>query len=164
MNELVEIARIISDGDPEVIDEVSACAEAPAVWFSEHEERYMDRMVRFEDGPDVVKWIGMVDILEEHNYVCERDWKDEKADFVYFLSGLEGTKRLGLEIDPDQLDENGGIEEWCGILNENWEDRQCCAAAVGIDSDSFVLFPCTLEQLERLGQLAAVTNYSIEKV
>ena len=42
--------------------------------------------------------------------------------------------------------------------------KRICSAAIGIDSDSFVLFPCTLAQLERLRRLAETTDYSIEKV
>lgn len=163
-DELIEIARIISDGDEDVLKEVTCCANTPDAWFSEHQEHYDDRGISFEDGLAVVQWIGMVDILEDHNYVCERDWKDEKEDFLYFFSNLKGTKRLELELDPDWLDESGDIEQWCGVLDEKWADRQCCAAAIGIDSDSYVLFPCAMEQLERLGELAAVTDYRIERV
>ena len=106
----------------------------------------------------------MVDILEEHNFVCERDWKDEKEDFAYFFGNLVGTKRFGLELDPGWLDEDGDIEQWCGILNEKWAPHQCCAGAININSDSFVLFPCPLSQLEQLKKLAETTDYSIERV
>lgn len=163
-SELLEIGRIISDGDEAVLRELTACAADPAAYFAAHKVRYSERSVAISDGPDLIRWIGMVDILEEHNFVCERDWKDEKEDFVYFFSRLVGIKRLQLELDPDWLDEEGDIEQWCGVLNKKWAFSQCCAAAINIDSDSFVLFPCPLAQLERLAQLAETTDYSIGKV
>ncbi len=161
---LIEIGRIISDGDEAVLEELTACAADPAAYFAAHEEQYRERAIDSPEEPDLIRWIGMVDILEARNFVCERDWKDEKEDFFYFFSNLAGIRRLQLEMDPDWLDEDGDIEQWCGILDEKWSSRQCCAAAIGIDSDSFVLFPCTLAQLERLRGLAETTDYSIEKV
>ena len=40
----------------------------------------------------------MVDTLEKYNYVCERDWKDEFEDFIYFLSNL---KTFDIDINYD---------------------------------------------------------------
>ena len=161
---LIEIGRIISDGDEAVLEELTACVTNPAAYFAAHAARYMERSIDSAGEPDLIRWIGMVDILEEHNFVCERDWKDEKEDFAYFFGNLAGIKHFGLELDPGWLDEDGDIEQWCGILNEKWAPHQCCAGAINIDSDSFVLFPCPLSQLEQLKKLAEATDYSIERV
>ncbi|MCI9444243.1 MAG: hypothetical protein K2P04_05950 [Oscillospiraceae bacterium] len=161
--ELLEIARIISDGDEAVLKEMSGCLTDTEAFYEARRERYEERCVDAGDDPLKIRLLGLVDILEEHGYVCERDWKDEKEDFFYFFSSLHGIKRLKLDMQEAWLDEDGDIEEWCGILNEKWTDRQCCAAAVGIDSDSYVLFTCTLEELARLEKLAPA-EYPIEKV
>ena len=162
--ELLEIAQIVSHGDEAVLSELTRCLTDQDVYFSAHQERYEERGIESDAEPEQIRWLGLVDILEENNYVCERDWKDEKEDFVYFFSNLSGVKRLKLEVDPDWLDESGDIEAWCRILDEKWAGQQCCAAAINIDSDSYVLFACTLEDLARLEPLAQVTDYSIEKV
>ena len=103
-----------------------------------------------------------MDILEEHGYVCERDWKDEKPDFLYFLRGLRGIERLNLEVDGDWLEEDGDVQAWCDAVTEKWEPRQCRVAAIGIDSDSYVLFPCTEGERERLGALADRLGQTID--
>ena len=162
--EILEIAQIISDGDEAVLAEVSTCLADTDVFYAAHQARYQERCVDAGAEPEQIRWLGLVDTLEEYGYVCERDWKDEKEDFVYFFSSLPGVKRLGLEINPDWLDEQGDIAAWCGVLNGKWAARHCCAAAIGIDSDSYVLFACTLEDLARLARLAESTDYVIEKV
>ena len=90
MKNLIEIGRIISGGDEAVLEELTACVTNPAAYFAAHAARYMERSIDSAGEPDLIRWIGMVDILEEHNFVCERDWKDEKEDFAYFFGNLAG--------------------------------------------------------------------------
>ncbi|MCI9564016.1 MAG: hypothetical protein HFF63_08985 [Oscillospiraceae bacterium] len=94
---LIEIGRIISDGDEAVLEELTACAADPAAYFAAHEEQYRERAIDSPEEPDLIRWIGMVDILAARNFVCERDWKDEKEDFFCFFSNLAGIRRLQLE-------------------------------------------------------------------
>lgn len=157
---LAAIARMISSGDATVLREVTACMEHPVSWFSEHQDRYEERGVDSAGDTDLVQWLGLVDILEEHGWVCERDWKDELEDFSYFLQNLQGFQALGLELDPDWFDEDDDISTWCGILTEKWEG--VCVAAIDIDSDSYVLFPVSAAQLAGLQQLAGEISHRID--
>ena len=156
---LTEIAQIISGGDEAVLQEVAACAQDPKGWFESHQERYGERSVDSSDDPDLVQWLGLVDILEAHSWVCERDWKDELEDFLYFLQQLKGCQALQLTLDPDWFDEDDDISTWCGILSENWEG--VCVAAIDIDSDSYVLFPVAFPQLAQLQKLAEEIGHRI---
>lgn len=83
--ELLEIARIISDGDEAVLKEMSGCLTDTEAFYEARRERYEERCVDAGDDPLKIRLLGLVDILEEHGYVCERDWKDEKEDFFYFF-------------------------------------------------------------------------------
>lgn len=160
---LLDIAEIISDGDGAVLEELARCVGDPGAYYAAHCARYEERGVYSAGDAEQICWLGMVDILESRGHVCERDWKDEKPDFLHFFSGLAGTKRLGLEIRGEWLAEDGDIQSWCGVLDGKWAPLHCCAA-IGIDSDSYVLFPCRLDTLERLTRLAEQTAYCIEKV
>ena len=158
---LIEIARIISGGDEEVLQDVTSCAQDPKGWFAAHQERYEERgVVDDPDDLDQVQWLGLVDILEEHGWVCERDWKDDLEDFSYFVQNLHGFQKLGLELDPDWLDEDEDISAWCGVLTEKWEG--VCVAAIDIDSDSYVLFPTSTAQLADLQRLAGEIGHRID--
>lgn len=164
---LLEIARIISGDDEAVMLDADLCVSAPTAWFSLHERRFQERQlfhIERADDLDLVRWLGLVDILEEHEHVCERDWKDEKEDFVYFLSRLSGTRRLRLSIQDKWLNEQEDIWHWSCVLNRKWRAQQCCVAAMDIDSDSYVLFPCRLSDLEKLRRLAAQEGEVIDMV
>ncbi len=159
---VLEIAKLISSGDEAVLKDVSACTEDPAGWFTAHQDRYRERCILSPDDPELIQWLGLVDILEEHGWVCERDWKDELEDFSYFVQNLHGFQKLGLELDPDWLDEDEDIPARCGVLTEKWEG--VCVAAIDIDSDSYVLFPATAPQFAQLQKLAGEIGHCIDAV
>ena len=143
---VVELARVISSGDEAVLRDITACTEDPADWFTSHQDRYRERCILSSDDPELIQWLGLVDILEEHGWVCERDWKDELEDFSYFVQNLHGFQKLGLELDPDWLDEDEDISAWCGeyVL------------------DSYVLFPTSTAQLADLQRLAGEISHRID--
>ena len=104
---LMEIARIISSGDEAVLRDITACTEDPASWFTAHQNRYEERGVDSVGDLDLVQWLGLVDILEEHGWVCERDWKDEHRDIAPLKQAedavLLDTTGLNLEQSCDRL-------------------------------------------------------------
>lgn len=148
----VEIAGIISGGDPEVAAEAAACAAAPEEFFRAHSEQYDWYYMQKHVEANMLRWDGLIFLLEAHNHVCIRDWKDEKEDFLFFLQNLSGAGRLGLEIDGEWLDEAGCISQWCQVIDRKWD--RACVAAMDQHSDSYVLFPCRVEDLEKLRVLA----------
>ena len=157
---VLEIAKLISSGDEAVLKDVTACTEDPANWFAAHQDRYAERCILSPDDPEAIQWLGLVDILEEHGWVCERDWKDELEDFSYFVQNLHGFQKLGLSLDPDWLDEDEDIPAWCGVLTEKWEGA--CVAAIDIDSDSYVLFLTSAAHFADLQRLAGEIGHRID--
>ncbi|RKI71131.1 hypothetical protein D7V91_02155 [bacterium 1xD42-67] len=157
---VLEIAKLISSGDEAVLKDVSVCTEDPVGWFTAHQDRYRERCILSSDDPELIQWLGLVDILEEHGWVCERDWEDELEDFSYFLQNLHGFQKLGLELDPDWLDEDEDVSAWCGVLTGKWEG--VCVAAIDIDSDSYVLFLTSAAQLADLQRLAGEIGHRID--
>lgn len=67
-------------------------------------------------------------------------------------------------MDPAWLDGGQDIPIWCNILAEQWEPQGVRIAAIGIDSDSYVLFPCPVAQLPTLQRLAGELGQYIESV
>lgn len=158
---LVEIARLVSDRDEQVLQEVLACVSDIQTYFSENSEQYEEHGFE-KDDEGVLRRIGLVDILEKYQYVCERGWKDERDDFIYFLQELKGTKRYGLSVEEDWLEEDGDVAAWCSILDEKWKDKNYCMAAFDIESDSYVLFPCSMADLAMLKSLAEQSGNRID--
>ncbi len=157
---LMKIARLISYGDEAVLQEVSACTADPCAWFAAHQDRYEERSILSDEDLELIQWLGLVDILEEHGYTCERDWKDEKEDFIFFVQNLKGFQEQSLTIDPAWLDGEDGIPAWCNILAEKWHGVRM--AAIGIDSDSYVLFPVSEAHFSTLQALALEIGQHID--
>ncbi|EOS63898.1 hypothetical protein C814_00632 [Anaerotruncus sp. G3(2012)] len=152
---LEQIAGIITGDDQRAMEEVRLCTREPQVYQQQYCGRYRERGIDLPDaaGNDL-QWLGVADILIEHGYAAERDWKDEKEDFIYFLSQLRPFAALGLSIQEDELDEDDGIDAWCEILARQWSAEKVRVADFGIDSDSYVLFLAGEEQLSALQKLA----------
>ncbi|MDE7035369.1 MAG: hypothetical protein K2O74_03880 [Eubacteriales bacterium] len=162
---ITEIARIVTFGDETVLRETTALANIKK-YCAEHERWLADSMLDPSTDPVRLQWLALINILETHHYVCERDWKDEKEDFVYFFSNLKGVKAYNLTIDPDWFSAQGSIPEWCSILKEKWSAQDCFAAVFDIDSDSYVLFPCSgsdFAKLQPLGKRFPEGFFIVEK-
>ena len=161
---IIEITKMITNNDKMVIGKVSSCVEDIKKYFEDHREQYSDRGIDdFEEEEEsVLCWLGMVDILDENGYVCERDYKDEKEDFVYFVNGLKGMSDYDLCIEEEWLDEDEGINEWAEILDDKWAAGGCCLASIDIDGDCFVLFPAKVSEMETLNDYAETAGYRID--
>lgn len=160
---LLEIASIISNQDPDVLEEVRLCLKDTMQYAEMNCERYAQRYIELDlVEPELLRWIGLVDCLEYNGYVCERDWKDEKPDFVHFLKSCRGMARLGLTLDENWLDESTDISDWIHVINQHWATQACCVSVIDIDSDSYVLFPCTTAERAQLKELAAQLEQRIE--
>lgn len=151
---LLEIARAVSENDAAVLEAVSRCAFDLQEFFTEQEVFFQETGMSRSRPAQELQWRGLTKILEDHGYVCERDWKDEKEDFVFFFGGLKGVRSNGLAIDPDWLDETADIPAWGAILTEKWREKGFAAAFLDIDSDSYVLFPCPTNAYSHLRELA----------
>ncbi|WP_058486455.1 DUF6630 family protein [Defluviitalea phaphyphila] len=79
----LEIARIVSFGNKDVMREVSDFISDPKHYFITHKEQYYEiGMEEFEDS-NYMRWISLVSILEKNNYVCERlEWKNLKIQII----------------------------------------------------------------------------------
>lgn len=160
----VKIAEIITNGDLEVLSEIKKISEDSERYLDENED-ILDEWFFTEDDTDEeeLKLMLFTTVLENHNYLCSRDWKDEKEDFVYFLQNLKEVKKNNLPIDEDLLDEDGGIGEWCTILDEKWESLGFCVGDIAPwPSDSYHLFLCKLQDLEELRNLADSADIRID--
>lgn len=159
---LLDIAAIISHRDPWVMEWIDNCVNDTPAYVEENFHRYMLRGLELEDDPLTLQWIGLVEILMSAYYVCERDWKDELSDFLHVLKDLEGTKQRNLPLEKRWLDPSKDVSDWIERINDHWAARGCCLSVIDIDSDSYVLFPCTKDELSRLQALAKQLGQRIE--
>lgn len=161
-----KIVTIISEHDTVAIKRITDCLADSEGYFHEHEDDFFERGIEeFGEIPlTEMQWIAMVDILMESQYVCERDWKDDLDDFLFFVRELKGVKAAELPLEMEWFDKDADICEWCTIINDKWKPSGMCLARIDIESDSYVLFPCRDDQLHELEKLAKIVSYRINHV
>lgn len=158
------IASIISGNDSAVIKRTTDCLADGEGYFNEHADAFLERGIEKFDEISLreMQWISMVDILSENQYVCERDWKDELDDFLYFVREQKEMKAAALPLEAEWFDKNADISEWCTIIDGKWKSSGMCLAGIDLESDSYVLFPCRDDKLHELKKLAKILSRRID--
>lgn len=75
---------------------------------------------------------------------------------------MKETKAQNLPLNAEWLNENGDISEWSAVIDTKWEQFGMCLAAIDIESDSYVLFPCKIDTLQELEALAKAISERID--
>lgn len=159
----IEIAKIISNDNMDVINEVKGCISNPIKYFQLNKEKYLDRGINNVDNIDTIIWIGMVDILINNKCVCELDYKDELVNFIYFMNDLKTMKENNINITEKLIkQEDKSIPEWCEYLKQQGAMKNFVIGAIDIDSDSYVMFVCLVTMLDKLKKLAEDMNHRID--
>lgn len=160
--EFLEIAGLISYQDQEIMDELRKFMADPHTYFTEHRDMFEEwGMCNYSEERYFAR-DTLVGFLEKGNYICVRDWKDEKEDFIYYVKNLVGFQKSGLRLEDDWLDENDGIGIWSGILDSKWKEKGYCMADIDIEADSYALFVCSTDTLNSLQSLAESIGYHID--
>lgn len=152
---IIEIAKLISGGDKAVVREMRICCSDVKRYASHHSIQYLNRGIDAE-STDVhtLMWTGLADCLIKHGFAQEFDWKCEKDDFVEFMSRLKNFGALGCEINPVLLYDDDDVASWCAAQDKMWYTKQLCIGGIDIESDSYVLFVCSVETLSRMRSAA----------
>ena len=151
----LEISALLTN-KKEVLFQLARCIDAPKVYFDENIERYEERSMEAETKNDRIVWIAIVEELIESGDAIEIDWKEEVEEFAVQMKALAEKKNLTLQTDWFRAEKD--IPAWCKILDEKWEEQGFCVGAMDIDSDSYVLFVCKIEALEKLKALGKKVN------
>lgn len=155
----LEIAQLLTSNQ-EILESLKVCFETPQTYFQEHADRYDERCIDAEDDEATLQWIGLADELLESGSFVELDWNTEREDFLYELESL--VKKYKLPLQEEWLKEDGDIPLWAQNLDQEWESRGFCLAAMDIDSDSYVLFPCQIKDLSSLITLSQSADLLFE--
>lgn len=156
---IVAIARFISGDDGLTVKEVRECCADPVRYFETHRKQYEARGIDAATDLGQIQWLGMVDCLIKYNCVCERDHTDQAEDFAWFVEQLDGVRENNLPVRTYWFDEGQSALQWWSALNKKWESQGFCVSELDIGSDSYVLFPCEIERISQLEQLAQSTGH-----
>ena len=145
-----QIARAMTD-DMTILYNLQTCFDSPQQYYSEHSERYEDRGIIGDQADDFIAWIALADEMISGGAAIELDWKADGEEFFEEIQPL--VNQHYLELQSDWIAAEGDITTWCEDLDEEWIDQVYCVGAMDIDSDSYVMFVCKDEVLEKLEEL-----------
>ena len=83
-------------------------------------------------------------------------------DFLYFVRELKGMRDAALPLEAEWFDKNADVSEWCAIIDGKWKSSGICLAGIDIESDSYILFPCRDDKLDKLKKLAKIVSCRID--
>lgn len=166
----VEIARIISENDSEVVGLIEEALQNPYEFYNKHcEDELLGELLYSIDIEEVNPKELMGDILlivlESKNYLCFRDWKDELEDFVFFVGDMVTAKKhkLNPEEMPIEFDEEKDIAVWIYQINNHLKNSPFILAAIDIDSDSYQLTYIKREDFAHLGELIKQIGFELDR-
>jgi hypothetical protein len=176
MAPLVEIAHIISNGNAEVVSDITVCITDSRAYYLEHFNDYYERGVgEVEWADDVgtsftvldwgeeseVCWLGLVDALQHRKYAWEIDWKGEPENVLGVLQHV--ADQSGFTVVMDKLMLRGdhaktqAMEPVLRDIARLLSEKNIALGELDIESDSHVLFlthPQHKQKLTELAQLA----------
>lgn len=152
---IIEIAIIISDNNPKVVNEISEYIYNHKKYINNNLEVFANQGTQDESPTNVVKWLVLADILQKYEYMAELDWKEEMSEFVAWLRDLKGTKQNNLTIDDTVLDADEYINDLSAMIDEQWHKKGFAVANFDIQGDCFIVFPCQLQVLSKLQELSS---------
>lgn len=109
---LLEIARIISGNDDDVLAEIEESIDNIEVYAQEHLEEFEERNISIKyDSVEDLQWLVTVNILVRNNYVMQIQEDCSITDFGWSLKSLRTFKEYNLALDSkfEEEDYEGSV-------------------------------------------------------
>lgn len=156
---LKKIAELMTN-DGALLSALEGCFNSPKQYLAENFESYQERFFEGDESENQIIWIGIADEMLADGIAVELDWKTEKEDFLQQVKEL--SDKYYLELHSEWIHEKGDIPTWCKVLDEKWEKQGFCIGSIDIDSDSYVIFICRNEILQKLIALSKKINHRFD--
>ena len=145
----------ISNADEEVKAGIKSCLENIRLYCLKNPDGFDNRGLDVSKTPEfTLKWIGCVDILIKNGYAAEIDNSVDFKDFYAFFAGLKIVSQRSILPDENDIYLDYDPISWFNCIDRVWAKSGMCVGGIDIDSDSYVFFPCTVEQLAILSENA----------
>ena len=167
-NIFIELSELISNNDEAVASAVFSHVERYQLYYQDKTKVYPYRGMNEDTPKELIRWFAMIDILQEHGYAEEIDWKESAKDIADSLNRVK--KKTGIQIDTGMdlsfLDGNETIEtlETDRILNligNNTVKQGYSLTNIDVDSDSYVICLVSNKIYKQCEELLQGTGLSI---
>ena len=167
-NIFVELAKLISNHDEAVVSEVFTHVERYQLYYQDKTKDYLHRGMNENTPKELIRWLAMIDVLEDYGYAEEIDWKDTVENIAASLSRIK--EKAGIQIDTSMdlsfLDGNETVEtlETDRVLNLiglNTVEHGYSLTNIDIDSDSYIICLTPNKVYKQCEKLLQGTEFSI---
>lgn len=157
-----QIFTNISNSDEKVRAEIEKCLENIRLYSLKNSDKFEERGLDIsKDSEYTLKWFGCIDILIDNGYAAEFDYKTDFEDFYDLLGKLKIVSQRGILPSEDDIYLDYEPNGWLSCIDSRWAKAGLCVGGIDIDSDSYVIFICTVEQLDKLSKLASESGRKI---
>ena len=141
---ILQIAEMLMEEDKETIEAFAA---------------------KVNELPDIrEQWQSYTEILLNQRYVYECSMDLKFDDFWDKLSDMRKIKEKDLPIRKEDFYSGEDLYDWCVMIDEKWEAKEFCMAMFKLRNEVYALFPCRLDQLGELEEVAREVGVRITDI
>lgn len=144
--EIFEIAKAVSNDDPEVVKAVRTALDEPVKYFRENAQRYLDRGMDFDNESiydnfmvyDLLE-LASIDELEERGYVSRVSIDCKLPQFRQGLARIKNYEEIKSIAEAFEFSEDGDIVTWTEELNAELGGKAYLAFIIEMVEETFAL-------------------------
>ena len=157
-----EIFRTITDNDCKAMEEISECISAVKIYANENPGFYDSHNVNTSTGGEyMLKWMGCIDIAIKNGFAVEVKDDNDFDGFYEKIGGLKFVQKRNNLPDEDSIYLDYSLSSWVKNIDFCWSKSGMCMGGIDLGDETFVIFPCTLEQITKLSSLAEKSGRKI---
>ena len=155
-NAAYQISKIISRNDRKLLKKVKEHILGTMLYFKKHKKKL--HVKSYEEYYPVENQIDQImEFLQDNDYCWSVDWKIELQEVIPIIDGF----KYSLDYMHYGFDESAYLPYWCEKIDREWKSSGMCIGNLDIDGDCYIIFPCKIEDIERLNEIVKETNYKI---
>ena len=109
----------------------------------------------------MLKWMGCIDIAIKNGFAVEVKDDNDFDGFYEKIGGLKFVQKRNNLPDEDSIYLDYSLSSWVKNIDFCWSKSGMCMGGIDLGDETFVIFPCTLEQITKLSSLAEKSGRKI---
>lgn len=147
-------------GDEKIVSDFTLCLKDPKAYYNIHKKEYEERFIMEYTDKEEINLLGMVDLLIKNNKVVELDWNCDLDEFIDKVSLIKDISNIDRKLFEDRLEK--GVPGWCAIVDNSLNGMERQMACINIESDSYILFISSLQDMSKIRELGDELNLTID--
>lgn len=155
--DIFEIAKAVSEGDPEVTSVVRFVLDEPIKYFRERAQKYLERGIDFDNENfydefmlyDLLE-LASIDEMESRGYVSRVSIECGLSEFWQALTKIKGYEKIKNVADNFEFNIDGDIAVWTEEINAELGGAAYIAFIIEIIEEKFALAITNRETSEKI--------------